>query len=81
MPFDVVDGIGPGSIVENTESPLAVKVGDDILGHTLDGLGNPTDGAELTLDNSYSVEAAPPDPMEREIISEVLPLGVKACLQ
>ena len=56
MPFDVVDGIGPGSIVENTESPLAVKVGDDILGHTLDGLGNPTDGAELTLDNSYSVE-------------------------
>jgi len=78
MPFDVVDGIGPGSIVENTESPLAVKVGDDILGHTLDGLGNPTDGAELTLDNSYSVEAAPPDPMEREIISEVLPLGVKA---
>ena len=64
MPFDVVDGIGPGSIVENTESPLAVKVGDDIL--------------ELTLDNSYSVEAAPPDPMEREIISEVLPLGVKA---
>ena len=78
MPFDVVDGIGPGSIVENTESPLAVKVGDDILGHTLDGLGNPTDGAELYLDSSYSVEAAPPDPMDREIISDVLPLGVKA---
>ena len=31
MPFDVVDGIGPGSIVENTEKPLEVKVGDDIL--------------------------------------------------
>ena len=72
MPFDVVDGIGPGSIVENTESPLAVKVGDDILGHTLDGLGNPTDGAELYLDSSYSVEAAPPDPMDREIISDGL---------
>lgn len=78
MPFDVVDGIGPGSIVENTEKPLEVKVGDDILGHTLDGLGNPTDGAELNLESAYSVETAPPDPMEREIISEILPLGVKA---
>ena len=27
---------------------------------------------------AYSVEAAPPDPMDREIISDVLPLGVKA---
>lgn len=78
MPFDVVDGIGPGSVVENLERPLGVKVGDEILGHTLDGLGNPTDGAEFDLTKEYSVEAAPPDPMEREIISQVLPLGVKA---
>ncbi|MDD5829158.1 MAG: flagellar protein export ATPase FliI [Lachnospira sp.] len=78
MPFDVVDGIGPGSIVENTEKPLAVKVGPEILGHTLDGLGNPSDGSVLELTEEYSVEAAPPDPMDREIISQVLPLGVKA---
>ncbi|WP_034210345.1 flagellar protein export ATPase FliI [Lachnospira multipara] len=78
MPFDVVDGIGPGSVVENTEQPLGVKVGDEILGHTLDGLGNPTDGASFEFAKEYSVEATPPDPMDREIISEVLPLGVKA---
>lgn len=78
MPFDSVDGIGPGSIVENTESPLVVKVGEELLGHTLDGLGNPTNGDLLNLPEEYSVEAAPPDPMSREIISEVLPLGVKA---
>lgn len=78
MPFDVVDGIGPGSIVENTDKPLGVKVGEEILGHTLDGLGNPTDGAEFDFVQEYPVEAAPPDPMERVIISEVLPLGVKA---
>ena len=46
MPYDVVDGIGPGSVVEYTDE--------------------------------YPVEAAPPDPMDREIISKVLPLGVKA---
>lgn len=78
MPFDTVDGIGPGCIVENTEKPLGVKVGDAILGHTLDGLGNPADGEELGFTVEYSVEAQPPDPMEREIISQVLPLGVKA---
>nr|WP_330389854.1 flagellar protein export ATPase FliI [Lachnospira pectinoschiza] len=78
MPFDVVDGIGPGSVVENTEHPLSVKVGDEILGHTLDGLGNPTDGFELETSTEYSVEATPPDPMDRVIINEVLPLGVKA---
>ena len=78
MPFDVVDGIGPGSVVENTEHPLLVKVGDEILGHTLDGLGKPTDGLKITNYKEYSVEAPPPDPMDRVIINEVLPLGVKA---
>ena len=78
MPFDSVDGIGPGCIVENTEKPLMVKVGPELLGHTLDGLGNPTTGEELELNDAYSVEAPPPDPMDRVIINEVLPLGVKA---
>ena len=78
MPFDTVDGIGPGCIVENTGKPLGVRVGFGILGHTLDGLGNPVDGEDLGLTEEYSVEAAPPDPMSRVIINEVLPLGVKA---
>ncbi len=78
MPFENVDGIGPGSIVENTGGVLRVAVSDDILGKTVDGLGRPINGDELVGAEHYSVEAAPPDPMEREIISEVLPLGVKA---
>lgn len=78
MPFESVDGIGPGCIVENTEHPLSVKVSDELLGHTLDGLGNPTDGTQITGYTEYPVEAAPPDPMDRVIINEVLPLGVKA---
>ncbi|WP_170841291.1 flagellar protein export ATPase FliI [[Clostridium] fimetarium] len=78
MPFQSVDGIGPGCMVENTESPLSVKVGDALLGQTLDGLGNPINNADLGLFTEYSVEASPPDPMTRKLISEVLPLGVKA---
>ncbi len=78
MPFDSVDGIGPGCAVENTDHPLTVKASDELLGHTLDGLGNPTNGDVIVNYEEYQVEAAPPDPMEREIISQVLPLGVKA---
>ena len=78
MPFDNVEGIGVGCIVENTGHPLSVLVGDDVLGHTLDGIGRPTDGGTLTGGIEYPVEAQPPDPMSRKIIDEVLPLGVKA---
>lgn len=78
MPFENVDGIGPGCIVENTEKTLEVKVGNGILGHTLDGLGNPMEGDIVDLTDTYPVEAAPPDPMKRVIINQVLPLGVKA---
>lgn len=80
MPFESVEGIGVGCIVENTERPLAVSVGDELLGHTLDGIGRPTDMKRLTAaaGSEYPVEAPPPDPMERDIIEEVLPLGVKA---
>lgn len=78
MPFENVDGIGPECIVENTEKPLEVKVGNGILGHTLDGLGNPMEGDIVDLTDTYPVEAAPPDPMKRVIINQVLPLGVKA---
>lgn len=78
MPFENVDGIGSGCIVENTEKPLEVKVGNGILGHTLDGLGNPMEGDIVDLTDTYPVEAAPPDPMKRVIINQVLPLGVKA---
>ncbi|MBR5800001.1 MAG: flagellum-specific ATP synthase FliI, partial [Lachnospiraceae bacterium] len=77
MPYENVEGIGPGSSVENTNAPLKVRVDDGLLGRTLDGLGRPDDGYEVG-GREYSVEAKPPDPMSRKIIDEVLPLGVKA---
>lgn len=77
MPYGHVEGIGIGCIVENDNHPLEVVVGPDLCGQILDGLGNPSDGERLR-GVSYPIEAAPPDPMRRKIIDEVLPLGVKA---
>ncbi|MBR6908990.1 MAG: flagellum-specific ATP synthase FliI, partial [Lachnospiraceae bacterium] len=77
MPYGVTDGIGLGSVVINTGYPLTVTVSRQLLGKTLNALGEPTDGTEITGER-YSVENAPPDPMRRAIIDSVLPLGVKA---
>ncbi|MBQ2088865.1 MAG: flagellar protein export ATPase FliI [Lachnospiraceae bacterium] len=78
-PFEGVEGVGIGCTVENTGRPLSIPVGDDLLGHTVDGIGRPTDVDEvLDLPSAYPADAMPPDPMDREIISQVLPLGVKA---
>jgi len=78
MPFGEVTGIGPGSRVENTGKPLLVKVGDELLGKALDGLGNPIDGSDINSSIYYSVEEAAPDPMNRQLIDSELSLGVKA---
>ena len=77
MPYENVEGIGPGCSVENTGAPLKVHVNDGLLGKLLDGLGRLEDGM-IPEGIEYSVEASPPDPMSRKIIDEVLPLGVKA---
>lgn len=77
MPYEHVDGVGIGCIVENENHPLEVIVSEELLGHTLNGLGVPDGGAKVA-GHPYPVEAAPPDPMSREIIDTVLPLGVKA---
>ena len=78
MPFEPLNGIGIGSTVENLNTVHSVKVGQNLLGKILDGLGNPMDGSELVAEELYPVEADPPDPMDRVIIDEVLSLGVKA---
>lgn len=78
MPYESVEGLGVGCTVENTGHPLSVCVGDALLGHMVDGIGRVEDNLGDMQTEDYPVEAAPPDPMKRKIIDEILPLGVKA---
>lgn len=77
MPLDEIDGVGVGCTVVNTGHPLAVYTSNELLGHTVDGIGR-TDEVKLTSYVRMPVDAPPPDPMKRKIIDEILPLGVKA---
>ena len=58
-----------------------VGVGPGLLGRVLDGLGRPLDVKEkgpLQTESRYPVYAEPPDPLQRRMIKDPLPLGVRA---
>lgn len=78
MPLEKLEGVSSGCTVENTNSPQKIRVGKELLGRVLDGLGNPIDEYGLNDMTEYPVESDPPDPLTRDMIDEVLPMGVKA---
>lgn len=79
MPLGPIGGIKPGSKIYATGHPIQVKVGPQLLGRILDGLGNPMDRkGELEYDTIYPIDRDPPDPVQRPRISKVLKAGVKA---
>ena len=79
MPLGNLEGIGPGSEMNATGTTLRVKVGLELKGRVLDGLGQPIDDqGRMKLSNTYPVMNQPPNPLERQRITEVLPVGVRA---
>jgi len=79
MPFGSLEGIGLGSYVVYTGKALRVPVGTQFVGRILDALGNPFDDLpEPKIEAWYPAENVPPNPLTRDRITDVLPLGVKA---
>jgi flagellum-specific ATP synthase len=79
MPLGSTAGISPGSQVVAAGKPLMVKVGDDLLGRVLGGLGEPIDGkGPLTGEEDYPLDADPPDPVKRPRVTEVLRVRIRA---
>lgn len=79
MPLGDMEGIASGSTVVASDKTLRVNVGEELIGRVLDGLGNPIDGkGPIKTHKSYAVSNSPPNPLERTVIDEPLPLGIKA---
>lgn len=80
-PLGEMTGVGPSSEVVPTRLPLQIKVGPNLLGRVLDGLGRPLDEdtkGPLVLEETYSVLNPPPDPLEREMITQPISVGIRA---
>lgn len=78
MPLAELHGIGPESLVRPTGRSLKVNISDDILGKTVDGLGNPLDEEEISGGKLFDVNRKPPSPFDRRDIEKVMSTGVKA---
>jgi len=79
MPLGELSSIGPGCDVVATGQPLTVKVGPEILGMVLDGLGRPLHGGSIPPGlASYPTNNQPPNPLKRPRITEPLSVGVRA---
>jgi flagellum-specific ATP synthase len=79
MPYGESEGIAPGSTVRNVAYGNVVKVSNKLLGRIIDGLGNPIDGKGAVTDYALlPVYSDPPKPMERMIIKDTIPTGIKS---
>jgi flagellum-specific ATP synthase len=78
MPLGDMQGIGPGQPIFANGEVLRVKVGPQLIGRALSGLGKPMDGKpEVESEEFYPVEKDPPDPLSRNRIRYPLQMGVK----
>nr|WP_218849608.1 FliI/YscN family ATPase [Nocardioides perillae] len=79
LPLGPTTGLQVGAHVHHTGGPLRVRVGDELRGRVLDGLGRPVDGGP-SLDHlrSVVVEHRAPDALSRPRIDTQLGLGVRA---
>lgn len=79
MPLGSMEGLQPGAIVVNTGSAMKIKVGEQLLGRVLDGLGRPIDNlGEINSQTLQSTHSEAINPLKRRRIDEPLSLGIKS---
>lgn len=79
MPLGDLRGLGPGSRIRIKRDSATIKVGQNLLGRVIDGMEQPHDGLPApVLSEEMPLYANPPGPMERQNISDVLDVGVRA---
>lgn len=80
MPLGETAGVGPDAVVSPTGRPLAITVGEGLLGRVLGGLGEPIDGRGpiAPAGVEWAVDRPAPDPLTRRRVDRPLALGVRA---
>ena len=79
MPFEDLNGIGPGCTVQSTGDTLRIPVGNGLIGRIVNGFGLPIDDkGDFHNMQEYPVQNTPSNPLARPRISEKVHFGVKA---
>lgn len=79
MPYEELQGIGPGSQVRVSGAASSVFVSDQYLGRVIDAFGDPMDNKPKPIHGEMRpLYQAPPNPVLRKRIHEPLDMGVRA---
>jgi flagellum-specific ATP synthase len=70
-------GLREGTPVTAFGGPIPVRLGADLLGRVLDGMGRPIDGGPAPRGEEAAIDGRPPHPLRRGMVDEQLPLGVR----
>ncbi|HET9423563.1 MAG TPA: FliI/YscN family ATPase [Nocardioides sp.] len=79
MPLGHTAGLSAGAPVRGTGAPLRIRVGEELRGRVLDGLGRPLDGGPA-LDHlpEVGVDNEAPPAVSRPRVDQQLGLGIRA---
>jgi flagellum-specific ATP synthase len=78
MSFGDMIHIAPGAEVYPTRKVLMIPVAESLCGRVIDALGDPIDGKKpIRPEKYYPVMAPPPRALERKLITEIQPTGIK----
>ena len=79
IPYDRVDGIKSGCLVENLGHTLSIPAGLDMLGRVVDANADPIDNlGPIVCKERVPVHNSPPAPLERKQIDKVMHTGIRA---
>ena len=78
MPLGPVTGLRAGDRVVGSGGGLTLRVGAELLGRVLDGLGAPLDAGPDLTGTVVDVDATPPPALLRQRVCEPLSFGVRA---
>lgn len=79
MPYSDMRGIMPGSLITVSNVNSSFPIGKALLGRTLDAFGNPIDmKGPLYTTESCVIYNAPPSPLSRPRIHEVVDTGIRS---
>ncbi len=76
--MDNTDGLVRGMEVEDSGGPIAVPVGEDVLGRLFDLLGNPIDGKPALDGERWPIHRDPPSFEQQSVTEEQFETGIKA---
>lgn len=79
MPLGEMHGVRAGDTVRGAGHCVRVPVGVELLGRSINGLGEPIDGlGPIGATHTYPVMAAPPNALTRQMIDQPFATGVRA---